>query len=204
MLETLTGRRPPQTPENFTAIADDYSAFERWCLLKARYFDLSSKDQIPLIQGPQEVQITPGVGENSQLEGTGFILPKELKRLFENYNQNVKLGKTPKDAWVISVDESILNIRTFVVEYIQSSTVLPHKNKVAEVNGENRMVGDNGVPVMDGIVDEERQGGVKEASLIVDHFMSTKAPNRVAIINSPLGHSGLFKKNGSGITYKNN
>ncbi|MBI4038675.1 hypothetical protein HY384_01815 [Candidatus Daviesbacteria bacterium] len=153
---------------------------------------------------PQGVQITSGVGENSQLEGTGFILSKEIKRLFKNYNQNIRIGKTPEEAWAISVDESILNIRTFVLEYIQSSTVLPHKNKLEEVNGVNRMVGDNGVLVVDGITGEERQGGVKEASLVVDNFISAKAPNRVAIINSPLGHSGLFKKDGSGITYKNN
>lgn len=165
---------------------------------------ISSIDRILPLQRPQEVQTIPALGEHSHLEKTGFILPLELKRLFKNYNQNLRLGKSSDEAWALSVGELLVNIRTFIIEYIQSSTVLPHKNRIEEVNGVNRMVGDNGVPVVDGITDQERQGGVKEASVKVDNFVSAKAPNRVAVINSPLGHSGFFKKDGSGITYKNN
>ena len=161
-------------------------------------------ERISPLPRSSEVQIIPNLGEHSQLDGTGFILLLELKRLFKNYNQNLKDGKSRDEAWTVSVGELVINIRTFVIEYIQSSTVLPHKNRIEEVNGVNRMVGDNGVSVVDGITDQERYGGVKGASLKVDDFVSAKAPNRVAVINSPLGHSGFFKKDGSGITYKNN
>lgn len=156
------------------------------------------------LQRPQEVQIMPALGENSRLDGTGFILPLEIKRLFKNYNQNLQLGKSAEEAWMLSVGELVVNVRTFTVEYIQSSTVLPHKNRIEAVNGINTMVGANGVAVIEGIADQERQGGVKDASVAVDNFISAKAPNRVAVINSPLGHSGIFREDGSGITYKNN
>lgn len=164
----------------------------------------SPAERFSPFQRPDEVQIILTPGENSHLEGTGFSLPLELRRLYKNYNQNISLGKSSEEAWALAVGELEVNIRTFIIEYIQSSTVLPHKNRIEEVNGVNRMVGNNGVPVVDGITDQERQGRVKEASLKVDNFVSAKAPNKVAVINSPFGHSGFFKKDSSGITYKNN
>lgn len=155
------------------------------------------------IERPYEVQITPYPGEHSQLEGTGFILPLEIKRLFKNYNQNLQEGKSNQEAWTVSVGELETNIRSYILEYIQSKTVLPHKNRIEEVNGVKRMVGNNGILVVDGVTDQERQGGVKQASIKVDEHLPGN-PNRAAVINSPFGHSGFFKKDGTGITYKNN
>ncbi len=165
---------------------------------------LSLTERISTLQRPLEVQIIPNLGGNSQLEGTGFNLFLELKRLYKNYNQNVTEGESSEGAWALSVGELEVNVRTFIIEYIQSSTVLPHKNRIEEVNGVNRMVGNNGVPVVEGITDQERYGGVMEASVKVEDFISAKAPDRTAVINSPLGHSGFFKQDGSGITYQNN
>lgn len=164
---------------------------------------LTSNNRIYPIERPQEVQITPYLGEHSHLEGTGFILPLEIKRLFKNYNQNLQEGKSNQEAWAVSVGELETNIRSYILEYIQSKTVLPHKNKIEEVNGVKRMVGNNGIPVVDGITEQERQGGVKQASIEVDKYLSGNY-DRVAVINSPFGHSGFFKKDGTGITYKNN
>lgn len=155
-------------------------------------------------QRPDEVQIILTPGENSHLEGTGFSLPLELRRLYKNYNQNISLGKSSEEAWALSVGEVEVNIRTFIVEYVQTKTVLPHVNRIEEVGGVNRMVGSNGVPVVEGITEQERQGGVKQASVKADQFISARIPHRVAVINSPLGHSGLFKNDGAEITYKDN
>ncbi len=152
---------------------------------------------------PQEVQITPYLGEQSRLQGTGFILPLEIKRLFKNYNQNLREGKNNEEAWAVSLGELETNIRSYILEYIQSKTVLPHKNRIERVNGVRRMVGNNGILVVDGITDQERQGGVKQASIKVDGYLSNNADS-IAVINSPFGHSGFFKNDGTGITYKNN
>lgn len=168
---------------------------------------LSTPTQSAEIQPLQpfvQVDFLPNTGRPSRLEGTGFNLPLELNRLYKNYNQNLSEGKTNQEAWAISVGELEVNIRTFVVEYIQTRTVLPHVNRLEEVDGVTRMVGNNGVPVVDGITSQERQGGVKEASVKIEEFLSARIPNRVAILNSPLGHSGLFKQDGAQIRYKNN
>ncbi len=161
-------------------------------------------ERITPIQKPQEIQIIYGLGEHSRLEGTGFHLGLEIKRLFNNYNQNLHEGKIKEEAWALSVGELEVNLRTFVVEFVHTKTVLPHVNRIKEVNKINRMVGNNGMPVVDSITEQERIGGVKEASVRVDEFISAKIPNRVAVINSPIGESGFTKKSGSRITYKDN
>lgn len=164
--------------------------------------------EIHPLQSLQEISLTPNVGRNSRLEGTGFNLRLELIRFYKNYNQNLRAGKDSLEALVLSASEMEVNIRTFVVEYIQTRTVLPYVNKIEEVAGIMRMVGQNGVPVVDGITSAERYGSALTASRKVENYLTTEglqnSPNRIAVINSPLGHSGLVNEQGKAINYTNN
>lgn len=177
-------------------------------LLRGHLSTLSQSAEITKLQLPKEVDLAPGVGTNSYLEGTGFNLFLEMSRLVKNYNQNLKEGKDSFGALVLSVSELEVNIRTFIVEYIKSGTVLPHVNRIEEIDGAVRMVGQNGVPVISGITSAERYGSTLEASQKTEDFLTTlglkKSPNRMAVINSPLGHSGLISGKGEVINYKNN
>ncbi len=161
-----------------------------------------------LSQPLTEIKLAPHVGRNSRLEKTGFNLPLEMFRLFSNYNQNIRKGKTPSEALMLSVSESEINIRTFIIEYIESKTVLPHVSRLGEVDGAVRMVGQNGVPVVSGITSEERSGATREASVKAESFLTEdgtkKAANRVSVINSPVGHSGRINQQGKKINYKVN
>lgn len=169
---------------------------------------LSQSAEITNLQSLKEVDLAPGVGTNSHLEGTGFNLSLEMSRLVSNYNQNLKEGRDHLDAWILSASELEVNVRTFIVEYIQTRTVLPHVNRFKEVDGKIRMVGRNGVPVVFGITADERDGSVLEASVQVEDFLTVggleRTKNRTAVINSPLGHSGLISEQGKSIQYKSN
>lgn len=160
------------------------------------------------LQPAKEVFLNPDAGKNSYLAGTGFDLLKEMARFIFNYNQNLKAGKEPLQALIISASELEVNIRTYIVEYIQTRTILPHLNRLEEVEEQIRMVGQNGVPVVSGITAEERNGSVLNASEQVEDFLTNsgleKTKNRIAVINSPLGHSGLIDKQGKIIRYKSN
>lgn len=157
-------------------------------------------------QEPQEtyleVQITYGLGENSRLKNTGWNSAKEGRRLFENYNQNIRSGKTPKEALVITYGELELNIRHYVREFVQAGVVLPDNKKIQEVGGVRRMVGDNGVPVVDGITRKERYGSVWDAAMQSDQYLSEPIPLtgspeeavwKVAVTNSPKDWNGITR-----------
>lgn len=143
------------------------------------------------------------LGQDFHLVGTGFNLAQEVTRFFENFNQNIRAGKTVEKALSVTAQETEVNIRTFIVEYIQAGAVLPNPSKIGQVNGVNRMVGDNGVPVVDGTTDKERKGSVRSGLMIVDEAVSLSEPGQVAVINSPKGWSGFFDQFGRPIKYKN-
>lgn len=169
---------------------------------------LSQFAEITKLQRPKEVDLAPNVGTNSHLEGTGFNLPLEMDRLTANYNQNLIEGKDHLEALMLSAAEAEANVRTYIIEYIQTKTILPHLNKFAELEGKVRMVGRNGVSVLAGITADERNGSVLDASVAVEDFLTggglEKTKNRLAVINSPLGHSGLISWEGKIIRYKSN
>lgn len=176
---------------------------ERGCSLTS-----TQSAEIHSLQSLQEISLAPNVGRNSRLEGTGFNLRLELVRFYKNYNQYLHEGKNPLEALMLSASELEVNIRAFVVEYIQSGTVLPHVNRIEEVGGAMRMVGQNGILVVDGIISAERYGSALKASRKVENYLTTEGLrnsfNRVAVINSPLGHSGLVNEQGKAINYTNN
>lgn len=159
-----------------------------------------------ILQQPQlaEIQIIPGLGLNSRLKGTGFNLASEMKRFIENYNQNLASGKNPQEALAITTQESIMNIRTFTVEFVQSGAVLPNPSKVVEADGVNHMVGDNGVPVVNGTSGQERDGAVLWAVNVADAAVSYVEPGQVAVINNPKGWTGFINAEGKPIRYRNN
>lgn len=149
-----------------------------------------------------EVQMRPGLGENSRLKNTGFNLVLEAMRYFQNYNQNLKDGKTPEQALTITTDETELNIRNYIREFVQAGVVLPDAKKIQEVEGIRRMVGNNGVPVIDGITKKERYGSVWDAAMQSDQYLSEPIPQveseknvtlKVAVTNSSRGWNGIAR-----------
>lgn len=142
-----------------------------------------------------EASIAPNLGENSRLKNTGWNSALEGRRLFKNYNQNLKVGKTSQEALVITAAETELNIRNFIREFVQSGVVLPDSKRIQKVNGVRRMVGDNGIPVVDCITARERLGAVLDATKKVDQFVSAPVQNiwKVGVINSPNDWNGITR-----------
>ena len=160
--------------------------------------------EISTLQTPKRVDIYPGLGRDSVLtEETGFTLGMEMVRLGNDLNFALASGKNLAEALNFATDELEVNIRTYVVEFIKSKTVLPHKNRFDVFDGTQRMVGNNGRPVVDAISSQERKGSVLQVSKTIESFLLTAGPNSFAVMMSPDGWSGYLDKNGQGHNHFN-
>ncbi len=147
--------------------------------------------EISTLQPPKRVDMYPGLGRDSVLtEETGFPLWMEMDRFDNDLNFALASGKSLDEALNFATSELEVNIRTYTVEFIKSKTVLPHKNRFDVVGGVQRMVGNNGRPVLDAISSQERNGSVLEAARIVESFLLSADPNSYAVTMNPSGWSG--------------
>lgn len=147
--------------------------------------------EISTLQTPKRVDMIPGLGRESKLnEETGFVLWLEVKRFYGDLNFALHSGKNLVEALSFATDELEVNIRAYNVEFIKSKTVIPHSNRFDVIGGVQRMVGNNGRPVVDAISAQERNGSVLEASRIVESFLLSAEPNSYAVTMSPSGWSG--------------
>ncbi len=80
---------------------------------------------------------------------------------------------------------------------------MPHVNRLEEVDGRLRMVGFNGVPVVDGVSAQERNGSVLAASIQIEEFMVSSPAESMAVLNSPQGWSGFADESGKMIEFQN-
>lgn len=160
------------------------------------------RDYQPLT--PHKVEMMPGLGEDSCLtEETGFALWMEVKRFFNDLNFTLSLGKDLVEALILATNELEVNIRSYNVEFIKSKTVLPHKNRFNFVDGVQRMVGNNGRPLLDAISPIERNGAVLEASRVIDSSLASAPLNSFAVMMNPDGWSGYVDKNGASHNHLN-
>lgn len=158
----------------------------------------------PFINTPGRIDMMPGLGRDSVLtEETGFVLRLEMKRFFNDLNFALSSGRNLAEALRCAADELEVNIRTYTVEFIESKTVLPHKNRFDLVDGVPRMVGNNGRPLLDAISSQERRGSVLQASGAIESFLVTADPNSIAVMMSPDGWSGYADKNDQGHNHLN-
>lgn len=155
--------------------------------------------EIPTLQTPKRVDMIPGLGRESNLnEETGFVLWLEVKRFFDDLNFALVSGKNLVEALNFATNELEVNIRTYTIEFIKSKTVIPHKNRLDMVDGVQRMVGNNGRPVVDAVSPQERRGSVLQASRMIESFLLAAAPNSFAVMMSPAGWSGYVDRYGQG------
>lgn len=158
----------------------------------------------PFINLPKRIDMVPGLGRNSILtEETGFVLEKEMNRFFTDLNFALSSGKNLAEALNLAINELEVNIRTYNVEFIKSKTVIPHKNRFDIVDSVQRMVGNNGRPLLDAISSQERRGSVLQASRSIESFLLLAAPNSFAVMMSPDGWSGYVDKYGQSHNHLN-
>lgn len=145
----------------------------------------------PSVSISKRIDMRLGLGRDSVLtEETGFPLWMEMDRFYDDLNFALSSGKSLPEALRITTNELVVNIRDYEVEFIKSSTVIPHANGFAVVDGVQRMVGNNGRPVVDAVSPQERNGSVLEAARIVDSFLPSTEPNSYTVTMSPSGWSG--------------
>ncbi len=147
--------------------------------------------ETPTLETLKRVDMTPGLGRESKLnEETGFVLWLEVKRFYDDLNFALYYGKNLVEASNFATNELEVNIRAYNVEFIKSKTVIPHSNRFDVIDGVQRMVGNNGRPVVGAISAQERNGSVLEAARIVEPFLLSAEPNSYAVTMSPSGWSG--------------
>ncbi|OGE18669.1 hypothetical protein A3J19_03795 [Candidatus Daviesbacteria bacterium RIFCSPLOWO2_02_FULL_41_8] len=160
--------------------------------LEREYLPTSVKSpEISILQTPKRVDMMPGLGRESRSnEETGFVLWLEVKRFYNDLNFALYSGQSLVEALNFAAKELEVNIRDYNVEFIKSKTVIPHLNRFGVAGGVQRIVGNNGRPVVDAISSQERNGSVLEAAKIVESFLLSAEPNSYAVTMSPSGWSG--------------
>lgn len=160
--------------------------------------------EIPTLQTPKRVDMVVGLGRDSVLtEETGFVLSLEVKRFYDDLNFALVSGKNLVEAVHFTIDELEVNIRAYNVEFIKSKTIIPHSNRFDVIDGVQRMVGNNGRPVVDAISPQERKGSVFQASGMIESSLLAAVPNSFAVMMSPDGWSGYVDKYGQGHNHLN-
>lgn len=143
------------------------------------------------INTPTRIEMVSGLGKDSVLtEETGFPLWLEMNRFYNDLNFALSSGRNLIESLRITTNELVVNIRDYEVEFIKSKTVIPHLNRFDVVDGVQRMVGNNGRPVVDAISSQERNGSVLEAAGIVESFLLSADPHSCGVTMSPSGWSG--------------
>ena len=202
-LEIASEIRPPQNPPDSLVINPE-DHLNKILALRIRYANLPPEDRFIPTPESSKVQIMPGLGRDEQLDKVGFNIPSEGVRLIRDYNRYLDEGKSVSEAWADTVSELELEVRSFVVEYIQTGTVLPHKHRIGVYQGRERMIGSNGIPVVEGIIESERKRAVLKSSEDVEETMIKKVQGSVSVVNSPVGPTGLMTQDGKPITYFDN
>lgn len=227
MSETLNGFRPPPTPENATAFQsfpvgnrplNDSELFETWYQLRKKYrlrqqyTNPSADNRISdpkesqeTIKNPaKEIPISPNLGKNSELKGTGFNSALEINRFFTNYNKCLKEGKTAAESLSSSLSELEANICTFTLEFIQARLVIPFLVKLDPTAKYSILSQYDGQSIVSKTSAEERFGANLHASKVIDNFMKYSPARSLAILNSPAGWTNWFDEDGKPITYTDN
>ncbi len=190
-----------EAPINFDTLKAYRKAFES---KPDDYLDPDNKERKRPYSDPQEVKIKPGLGQDSELKGTGFNSSLEINRFFSNYNLRIKEGKTASEALRSSVSELEANIRTFTLEFIQARLVIPFLVKLDPTAEYSILSQYDNQSVVSKTSPEERFGANLQASIAIDRFMKYSPAGSLAILNSPAGWTNWFDEEGKPITYTDN
>ncbi len=144
----------------------------------------SQESQIP---HPVPVEISPNLTGGDVHKWDSLL---EMNRFINHINAGFKEGKTLLEAVAVSTKELETNVRGYDREIIKTKGVLPHSNRFGRVDGETRMVGNNGRPVVDSVSPKERRGSVLEASRTIETHLVTAENNSFGVLPNPDGWHG--------------
>lgn len=120
----------------------------------------------------------------------------EISRFINDINKGLSEGKSLAEAVNASAHELEMNMRAFDSEIIKSRAVLPHLNRFEMVDGEMRIVGNNGRPVIDAVSAKERRGAVLEGSQAIEKSLIAAENNSFAVLMNPAGWHGFTDQYG--------
>lgn len=123
----------------------------------------------------------------------------EMNRFIGDINKSLAEGISLDEAVKKSAQELEMNIRAFGIEIIRSRPVLPHLNRFDVKDGELRMVGNNGEPIINGVSRQERNGAVSDASISIENTLIAAPDNTFAVLMSPSGWNGFVDKQGRNV-----
>lgn len=142
------------------------------------------------------LELIPDLVYNPHLKEAKFDTELEMRRFFNDINFSLVSGDSLVEAVTISTNELDINIQNYDREVIRSEILLPHSNRFDIYNGELRMVGNSGKPVVDAISDQERYGSSLQAAHKVEDFLLAADNNSFATVMSPAGWNGFVDENG--------
>lgn len=149
------------------------------------------------------VELSPYLKVDPRLRKTGFDTLAEMRRFIIDINVGVSLGKSLPKAVEDSLDVFESHIGAYDREFVEQNPLLPYLNRIGIWKGKERMLGNNGRPVLDGVSDGERMGSVKRVSEKIEQFILGSENNSVIVLMSPQGKSGYLDENGCDIPHLN-
>lgn len=114
----------------------------------------------------------------------------EINRLINGINTELAKGRSLIEAVGKSASELEVNIRGYDSEIIKSKAVLLHQNRFELVDGQLRIVGHDGKPVVDSVSARERKGAVLTSSRQIDNSLPQAKNNSLAVLMNPAGWHG--------------
>lgn len=144
---------------------------------------------VPFVLAP-DLQIDP------RLRKAKYDALMEIGRFIRDINRGLNEGKSLAEAVENSANEFEINLREYYLEIIKQKPVLPHLNRLDEKNGQSRMVGNNGEPVVNSISAQERNSAPLQASKKIEEFLLSAPNNSFAVLMSPSGWNGYIDTDG--------
>ncbi|MBI3443195.1 hypothetical protein HY008_00835 [Candidatus Woesebacteria bacterium] len=189
-------------PDNTADVSD------KLLRLRARYASLPPEDRNsppPEAQKPtfNPIELALNLRINPDLEKARFYTWMEMRRFIYDINAHCSAGKSLFEAVSLSTEVFEGHIKSYDAEIIKQNPVLLHLNRFGIWNGEKRMLGNNGRPVVDGIDEVERQGSVKRAAQKIEEFLLNAENNSFIVLMSPQGESGYSDENGQDTPHLN-
>lgn len=151
----------------------------------------------------QPIELSRYLKTDTRLRKIGFDTLAEMKRFVMDINVGVSLGKSLPKAVEDSLEVFESHIGAYNREFIEQNPLLPHLNRIGIWQGEERMLGNNGRPVLDAVSDEERMGSVWRVSQKIEQFILGAENNSVIVLMSSQGESGYLDEDGCDIPHLN-
>lgn len=162
---------------------------------------LQTPDNVIFFNSSRKIELSTHLQVSSELEKAGWHSRMEAKRFIDDINFDVAHGVSLPQAVSRSAEVFEYHIRSYDAEFISQSPVLLHLSRFGLWNGEMRMVGNNGRPVIDAVDNTERGGADKRAAKKIEKDLLEAENNSFIVLMSPQGESGYPDENGRDIPH---